>query len=51
MRAAPAYRGTAFVLNWLHQGVLLLDTKGRILFANNAAEEILTAETGLHSLA
>jgi DNA-binding CsgD family transcriptional regulator len=49
MRAAPAYQGAAFVaLDWLHLGVLLLDSKGRILFANNAAEEMLMAGTGLH---
>lgn len=50
MPAPPssACEGPAFVaLNWLHQGVLLLDPAGRILFANSAAEEILASREGL----
>lgn len=50
MLAAPvlAYQGPAFeALNRLHQGILLLDASGRILFANRAAEEILAADAGL----
>jgi DNA-binding CsgD family transcriptional regulator len=40
--------GTAFeALQWLYQGVLFLDSKGSILFANRAAEEILSAQRGL----
>jgi len=40
--------GTAFeALQWLYQGVLFLDRNGSILFANRAAEEILSAQHGL----
>lgn len=40
--------GAAFeALQWLYQGVLFLDPKGSILFANLAAEEILSAQDGL----
>jgi len=40
--------GTAFAaLHWLYQGVLFLDSKGSILFANRAAEEILSGQDGL----
>ena len=44
----PPDEGTAFeALRWLYQGVLFLDSKGSILFANRAAEEILCGQDGL----
>jgi len=48
MGLPPRYEGPAFVaLHWLQHGVLLLDPTGGILFANRAAEEILSAQHGL----